>query len=252
MTNGAIAWAYRFDAQPAVRVSVGGSAETVTLATTAGVDYYVTGDGGSSDLLKILETAIESHTGTPTVSSAVTAAFKASLTGSATLQLLWTNGATTLDPAIFGWVAGADSSTGTTITSPNQIGGLWRAGAPPRLDGRPRQPVLGGVAETLSGLTRTSRFVTPTKTRDLSWHLLPQEVALEEYATTTEPKGALETAWVESISKGYACRYYADEADLDTGAGYSALVSRDVAEPLSRDEQYPLRWAAQLRLRAAS
>lgn len=247
MTLAAIAWGYRFAAQPAVQFGVGVTSETVTLATSPGVDYYVTGDGQADDLLALLEAAMEAHGSTPAITPSMVGFTARFATGGVSIQLEWTHANTTLDPAIFGWTASADSALAATITSPNQVGGLWRAGAPPMYDSRPRQPVIGGVARTLRGDVRASNFGTPYKMRELGWHLLPQEIALEQYATTTAPKSAFESCWLESLSRGHAFRYYPDEDDLSSGSGYTTMRISEITEPLQRDDRYLKRWTASLR-----
>jgi hypothetical protein len=165
----------------------------------------------------------------------------------ATINILWGNAATTLDATIFGWAQTDTAGTGATLTAPNLGRGLWRAGKPiSEPDTRRRRVHLGGISESLSGLHRVSNFGTSVRQRELAFRLLQRSVALDEYATTTEPYGTWEQAW-ESMRLGRPARIYADETSR-TSTSYSLVRTRSVSDPLARDPSTPLRWGVDLQV----
>ena len=165
----------------------------------------------------------------------------------ATINILWGNAATTLDATIFGWPQTDTAGTGATLTAPNLGRGLWRPGKPiSEPDSRRRRVHLGGIAESLSGQYRVSNFGESVRQRELAFRLLQRSVALDEYATATEPYGTWEQAW-ESMRLGRPARLYADEATR-TSTSYSLVRTRSLTDPLARDPSTPLRWGVDLQV----
>jgi hypothetical protein len=258
MPNALIAHPIVFSAASYVlRVTIGTVTENLTFSATPGRYYWLTGDnqadastnGGVGDLLRNLQTCIASHSDVGTITVSLTSGFRVQVVTSsiATINILWGDAATTLDATIFGWAQTDTAGTGATLTAPNLGRGLWRAGKPiSEPDTRRRRVHLGGISESLSGLHRVSNFGVSVRQRELAFRLLQRSVALDEYATTTEPYGTWEQAW-ESMRLGRPARIYADETSR-TSTSYSLVRTRSVSDPLARDPSTPLRWGVDLQV----
>lgn len=240
-----------------VRVTIGTTTENLTFSVTPGRYYWLVGDGqsdtatngGTGDLLGVLQTCIASHSDVGAITVTMTSGFRVQVVTSsiATINILWGNTATTLDATIFGWSQANTTGTGATLTAPNLGRGLWRPNHPiSEPDTRRRRVHLGGIAESLSGLHRVSNFGTSVRQRELAFRLLQRAKALDEYASTSEPYGTWEQAW-ESMRLGRPVRLYADEASR-TSSSYSLVRTRSLADPLARDPSTPLRWAVDLQV----
>lgn len=238
-------WGVRFSSTTYnLRVTCNSITETLPFPASGSLsvtkDYFPSGDDdGSTDLLQMLEACIEAHTQAPAVDIALTEDFFIQITSSVAIELVWQDAATTLDGAPFGWTA--DSGSATTLTGDYIPHGIWRPQRPIARDSRLRQPIVGGVSKSVSGKTRVSRIAEPEKTRELSWIFLPKDRVLSEYATavTGVTSTSFEYAWINSISKGYAFRYYADEASLTSPVNYRIA---DLADPIARSEQFQIYW----------
>lgn len=244
-------WPVRFSATSYVlRATINGVTENLTFPATGSLDttldYWLSGDAqsgtesdgtGRTDLVRLLQTCLRAHSEASTLTATLSmTTFKVTVADSVAIQLLWAHGSTTLDPALFGWTLSSTSSA-TSITAPNCPTGQWRPGRAVSEDSRDRQPVVGGVAETISGLARVSALALPAKERRFLVRWLPQAVALEEYASATDPDNTFETAWTSALRLGRPWRHYADQATIDDGAGaYQVYRVRDLADPLERDE----------------
>lgn len=255
-----ILWPIRFDAaSKIVRVTLGGTADDITLSVTVGRNYYVSGDdqadsstdGGTGDLVAMLETALDTHVNN---GGAFTVAldsdnFITVSHSSQTFQLLWAHANTTLDPTIFGFTAAAYPPTvpGSTTTAPDEVDGLWAPGHAYTEDSRDRQPYMISSGTTMSGLRRTSRLSTPKKRREVSWSLLDKAKILDEYVSATEPYGAFERAWSQALSLGRQFRLYDDET-VRTSSSYQIYRMADYQDPLARSSQYKVRWDVRLPL----
>lgn len=222
------------------------------VAFTLGRNYWVSGDGqadadggvgGTGDLIAILDATLEAEAGaTPTFTSTLTTAFQTRVVVSTgTLNLLFSHANNTVDETIFGWNVLTDSGAASTITSPNQVKGIWRPKRPIAVDSRDRQPIVGGIGRTLDGTPRSGVLTLPKKTRDLEFKYLVNAQTLIEYAATTEPFGTFEHAWNNALGLGYAFRYYPDETNLATNA-YTLYTARDLKDPLKRNELHRLYW----------
>ena len=239
-----ILWPVRFDSTSyAVKVIVGATTTTCAMTVTADRNYWTSGDGqadsstnnGTGDLCAILEACLNTHAATSGFSVSVSASgfLTISVSGGLTFSIEWGDAATTLDPVIFGFTAATYNSTGSSLEAPNQTKGIWYSDKTRSTDSRDRQPVLGAVAETISGLARVSRLSLPKKTRELGWQFIPQAKSLDEYAAATEPSGSFESAWLNGISKGYEFRVY-DDASTRTSSSYGLYRVRSMDEPLTR------------------
>ena len=230
MADPAILWSYLFAAQPVVRVTISATAEDLTIATGTTAPKTIT------EIAALLQTALSGHTAGPSLTVSITSGFRLQIVSDLAVQLNFSHANTTIDPVILGFTT-ADTASQTTLTSPNQPGGLWRPGKPAEEDTGNVSRVVGGVSTALSGKQRVSYFGSPYAERDLVFGLLLPAVAETRFATTTEPKGTLEAAWLESLSKGYPFRLAEDETDLTTYTEY--VIREPTARPVSRDERFP-------------
>ena len=119
-----------------IRVTVGATTEEVTVASGT---YYISGqDADSTMVFNAIETAIESHSSSPTITKGARTAFNIngtsqksfewSLTSSTTISILWTNAATTFPYTMIG---ASGTSTGTTHTNSTDPRGFWVSDQPP-------------------------------------------------------------------------------------------------------------------------
>lgn len=221
---------------------------------TVGRDYWVSGDSaadsaaGNGDLVQMLEDALNANSPAVVYTVTISSGNVITVTSDGNdFSILWAHANTTLDETIFGFT-NANTASATSAVAPNSSQGAWLPARPPRVDGRPRVPVVGGVARAISGLQRTSRLATPYAERDLTFSLLPQAKALREYEAATDPFGSFEEAWLSSISLGRLLRYYPD-ASARTITSYTTYRSRSLDDPLSRMEPTTmLRWEVKLQL----
>lgn len=260
-------WPIRFDQTDYVlRVTLNSVAEdlpfpaTGTLTTTR--NYWMSADAqadsatnnGQGDLLDMLKSTLEQHS-EHTGGEAWTVE-DISTDGSNTLRikhsthaftLHWTHASTTLDGSLWGYETSSDDvSDGTnSVEAPYQSSGIWFPNSTRQNDSRDRQPYVGAITMTTSGLVRVSRSSAPNKVRQLQWGLLDKSRALAEYEPTTRPDGSFEACWDSAISKGYSFRIY-DDITLRTTTSYGLYKTTSLADPLSRDQQAIFRWRVAL------
>ena len=250
-----ILWPVRFTGTSyAVKVIVGATTDTCSLTVTSARNYWLSGDSqadsatnnGTGDLVTILETCLNTHSATSGFSVSVTSsgALSISVSGGLTFSIEWGDVSSTLDATIFGFEASTYNSTGSTLAAPNQTKGIWYSSKTRSTDSRDHQPVVGAVAETISGLARVSRLALPKKTREIGWTFIPQEKILIEYAASTEPSGAFESAWLDAISKGYEFRIY-DNSETRTAGSYGLYRTRHISAPVQRSSA-PVRFDVNL------
>lgn len=254
MANSMIGWGVRFAATSyTLKVTADSVAATLNFPAAGALagDYYMTGDAQADDLLTILKTTLETHSGIATATVGFDADFRITVSavkpasGAAVLSLEWDDAATTLDKAVFGYAA-STSLAATTLVGAHQASGLWRAGRALADDSRDRTPISGGVARSISGLSYVARIATSVAPeRSVSWSLVPQERILTEYATS--PRASFEYGWLYSMSYGYALRLYADETSR-TSSSYDLYTVGGLGDPLSRSEIYSVRWDVALEL----
>lgn len=228
--------------------------ETLNMSVTVGRDYWVSGDAqadgagnvnGVGDLLAMFETMLETHSEISAASATLDSDYSltVAVTATGTTDLEWSNGSTTLDPEPFGFTASdADDGATGTISSPNACQGIWNPEQPVNVDSRDRQPIVGGVARSVSGYPRVSRIATPLPERTLTFDLVDQSKVLDEYVDGTEPYGSFEWNWINSMSLGRNWRFYGDEADLNSAASYSVYRITSLDDPMSRAQQFNVLW----------
>ena len=228
ITNAAILYPVRFTALPlTVRVTISTVTEDLTFGPpTIGRNYWVAGDAvaddstGQGDLLKMLETCLETHTSSGGVSVYIDDGVVEILHISGNLQIHWDNVGTTLDPTIFGWTAAAPSGNSTVVNAPNAPQGRWNPGRFISKDTRNQQTIVGSVSRSITGLVRTARLALPAKERELMFELLPKSKTLDEYAVSTAPYNTAETMWRDGLSLGRPVRLYENEANIALGSAY--------------------------------
>lgn len=255
MANALIAHPIVFSASSYVlRTTINAVTEDLTFSVTAGRYYWTTGDGqadgsgsgGVGDLLDRLRACIATHSEAGTVTcTLVNRRVRLTSTSLGGITLRWADSQTTLNPTIFGWTAINASVLTSPITAPNLPRGLWYAGKPvSEPDSRDRTVTLGGITEALSGAYRVSDFGVSADQRTLSFRLLQRAVALDEYATSTEPYGTWQQLW-GSARKGRPLRFYSDDA-ATSSTDYALYRLQSLADPLVRDPSTILRWAVDL------
>lgn len=249
LSNALILWPILYSGF-SVRVITGGTTETLTVSLTSNRYYWMAGDaqadadgsvGGVGDLLRVLQTLLNTNTGGGTYSVTLTSSFflQVTVTGVSTFRLLWADGLTT---AGLGTTFGFSGSTASAATATGTLlpAGIWRPGNPFWKDTRDREPTVGGVATALSGLSRISSLVSsPKKERSISFLRVRQEVALREFQTS--PTSAFEYAWVASMKIGRPFRVYGDETTR-TSTSYGLYRLATLKDPLTRSNDLVTRW----------
>ena len=256
--NALILTPIRFDADPVIRVTANSVTTDVTIDITPGRDYWISGDAqadavgnvnGEGDLLAIIAAAIVAgHAQVSACSFSINANYTLgiSITSGGQVDFEFTHANNTLDATILGYPGDADVTDINGATSDDVPRGIWEPGYPISVDSRDRQPIVGGVAMTISGIPRVSRIATPLPMRSLTFDLLNQSKILDEYTDADEPYGSFEWNWTNAIGLGRNFRLYEDEADLTTGATYSVYRIADLADPLARAQQYNVFWSVTL------
>lgn len=243
----------------ALRATINGTTETLAFpavgqpALDPALDYWVSGDSqtgaeasgtGRVDLVYQLQLCLAQHTFGAAVNVNMdpdTGIVQVAHGGALSMKLLWSAGATTLDATIFGWTAGVDSSLGTIVYGPLPARGLILWGRPATRDTRDYQPVVGGIATSLSGKTRSSRMSLGAKVRDWIFELIHQTRAREEFGVATYGAGVVETAWLDALSLGYPFRVYARSSDI-AAPTYRVYRLRSLDEPFERSTEDGTRW----------
>ena len=260
--NVAILWPIKFEATSYVlRVTVGGVTSNLNFpasgSLTVGREYWISGDEhtdsldddsatGAGDLLKMLQTTLDSHADASTFTVSIdTNGFVSVVSSSASFSILWTHASSTLDESIFGFES-LDTTSATSCTSTRKPQGRWYPGRAITDDGRNRQPIVGGISRSLSNRTRVSRIALPSQERDLSIRQFAKEVALTEYVSETDPTGSFEYAWINALSLGYPFRLYEDDSAIAL-ASYNLYRMRDLSDPLGRHERFRIWWDISLR-----
>lgn len=218
----------------------------------ADTDYYVSGDGTATDLLKMLDTCLTAHASTYSFNVTLNSDLRVeveTVSHGDLFTLEWAHASTTLDQAIFGY-ADANTVSAFRATATGRPSSMWRPARPPSEDSRDRQEIIASVVATMSGLQRTARLVAPNKERDVVFALLPQELVLDELSDATET--TFETVFTDWLSYGHAFRWYPDETDLTSDA-FALYKLREInaKEAYQRDSTHRLRWRVTLPMRRA-
>ena len=249
----------RFDvASLALVVTANSVQQTLTMSVTPGRDYWVSGDNqadgagavnGVGDLLQMFEDMLETHAqiSAATVSMDSDYSLTIQVTATGTTDLEWSHASTTLDPEPFGFTdTDADDAGAGTISSPSACQGVWNPEQPVSVDSRNRQPIVGGVALSLSGYPRVSRIATPLPERELVFELVNQRKVLDEFVDSDEPYGSFEWNWTNALALGRNFRLYENESDLSTAANYGVYRVSSLDQPLERGQQYNVLWTLTL------
>ena len=196
--------------------------DNVTFPATGSLDpntdYFFLGNGAANDLCFLLAEAITSHDGgeiasTDVVVDAAGRELEITVTPVGAvdgLQLHWSTAS--LDATVFGWLADTDSDLeDLTLVSPNLPMGLVYLERPVTDDSRPRQPVVGGLVQSLDGNVEATTLDLPLRHRMLSVEKLHRSLALEEYAPATEPYNTLESLHVRAAARGHTVHYVPDD-----------------------------------------
>lgn len=246
VANAELLYSTRFATKPAIRVTMAGGTETLTLNTIATQDYYTTKLSGSNSLLLLLELALESHTDAPSITMSISTNGSepkrtVRIVTSAASTLLWADPATTLDARLFGFAV-ANTGNAFLHQGTEMPGLIWSPKRPISFDSRERQPTLGGVARALSGKIYVTNYGQSFKERTVTFQRFANTYALNEAAPSGESYNTFERAWDESIALGYPFEL-ADEDDYENGTEYRVASIR---QPMSRDSTYPILWNATL------
>jgi len=251
----------RFDSSsPVLAVQVGAQTALINLSVSVGRDYWITGDGraddaaGNADILTIIADAITAqHPAAPSVTpslSFVGSRARVRFVCSPALSLEWGNASTTLEPAPFGF-GSASTPQSTNLVAANQLPSLWSPDAPIGFDTRDRRVILRGLRRTMTGRVVVTDFGNTASRRDVTFNLLHQSAALQEYAD--RPADAFELHWVNTISKGMRFRLYEEQGKIGNGLGFGTYTTDSLQDPLQRSPQDParVRWDVSLQMRLA-
>jgi hypothetical protein len=240
-------YAQRFASTDTIRVDVGGTAETLALNADPLQDYFWLGDGSTEDLCRLVRVALDLHSLLTGTTCALNTDFRLTCTTSAAASIDWGHAGTTIAPEVLGVPAGTTALQDLAVS--NRIPkGIVRPGHWPRVDSRRRRKHLGGAAESASGLTYATTFGTTRDRHRLSWGLIPEDLALEEYAAATDHPFGTHESMMDALVLGYGAHYVPTEQDALT---YEALHLEPPYPALEdqphRDEHYLKRWHVEYR-----
>ncbi len=131
-----------------------------------------------------------------------------------------------------------------TYTFPYLPPGIWYPNRGADEDTRNRYIYTGGVAKTLSGVRRVTKYVsTPKKERVMTFRFVEAQYALAEYESLLPENNSFEQLWMH-ISDGNTFKM-ADDASNPTWQDY---VITDMSDPLKRSSGYRVYWDVTLRM----
>lgn len=207
---------------------------TTYTATLAAGTYFLRGDGSSDDLAKALKTALDgtagSNTYTVAVSFNVDPASKSATvtvtraTGSDNFALLWADGSTTLDPALFGCSANTatNSSAKASTLTPSCV---WLGNKPPSTDTRGTVRASKQV-ETPSGIVQT--VVRGGRRDRLRFGFVNVAAERTLAAKNTSDPAAAFDSFLEDFGDGR--RWEVHEAETSSGTTLEALSGTELGE----------------------
>jgi hypothetical protein len=235
-----------------IRVNVATSTQTLAFPTlTVGRKYWIQGDStadssaGDGDLCKLLATCLDSHP-----SSAGPGDFTVSLVEDANKCLLlkiqnnsskafaiqWADGATTIDPTLFGNGVTSDSYivgnySVTNLFTPSTVLSL---GAPCSMDSRNMPMSVGGGGVTLGGLVYANTATTSTRQRQIGWSYIRQQFVLSEYAYSTATYcGTFDNFFLNHLATGADIRV---TDDYSVASSYDRYRCTTSSNPISRSD----------------
>ncbi len=156
------------------------------------------------------------------------------------------------DEAYYQWwgLSSATTVTGTlsgglyTYTFPYLPPGVWYPNRGADEDTRNRYVYTGGVAKTLSGVRRVTKYVSqPKKERIMTFRFVEAQYALAEYESLAPENNSFEQFWMH-VSDGNPFKM-ADDASNPSWQDY---VITDMSDPLKRSSGYKVYWDATLRM----
>lgn len=239
-------------ANPTIRVTRG-TTQTLTLSVNANEDYWLAGDGqtttGARDLAERLQTCLRSHGGTDASTFAVTVSSDnvLTITCASAFSILWGDGATTVDPTIFGWTASSTASA-TSAIAPYQSKGVWAPGQPWTFDSGDEETIIGSFTETSDGGSRGS-LSSVIYDRTIRFELLlPSRVRTAD-ADASRPYGTFVYGWTTGgWAGGRVVRVY-DDRTSRTSTSYSTYRRSSLARPWKRMQISTRRYQVELQLR---
>lgn len=153
-------------------------------ATLAQGTFFWRGDGSADDLAVRLKTALDAA-GTQVYTVTLADTGLLTVSAAAAFDLRWSNAATTVSDALFGWT-NADTGNGTSHTSPLQVGNAWHP-EQVYVDDSERVPRYASTMTSLmNGRTRTQRWGSRTVRRILVDVLPPRKVYQAEEVRSQE------------------------------------------------------------------
>lgn len=234
-----------------IRLEYDGDEYTVALAELDVDDfYYVSGDGGSTDALLIIEealdTAIPGNEFDLTVDGNGHVRFDADLS----FRILGTHADTTLDLTILGldnttafWPAVATAF----YVVPRQHAFGWFPIDEVSWGPLDQLPVVATGSVTISGDSRVIKLSRARgRTRPMGWDNLDGALVRSELADADHVLSTFETTWNRSISEGDPFRYYADTLARDDYKTYRVNPSLLRDEPWSEANSSALFWNVRL------
>ena len=211
-----------------------GSAQDVTLTVAVNTSYYLSGDGSATDLVTILETALDSNTDGETYTVSLTGATQTitiTADSASVFQILWSHANTTVAAEIFGWDSATDLTGANAYTAPSATQGAWLPLQPMRRDTGDESEVVGEAVVTGSGSAHGSSSGDTVYHRDITYDLLDPSVVKIADAVATGLYNTLERAWVtEAFGRGAPVRVY-DDATSRTTSSFTAYTARRFTRP---------------------
>jgi len=195
----------------------GEPAEDVPFPATGTIDltetYYVSGDGGPTDLVKMLEDALSGNA--LVIDFFVTEDGEGEITinGDADFKIDGDHANTTVDLTTWGMDNSGDHPPidDQVYVVPRLAKGGFFPGEQPDDDPLPALPIIAGASVSLAGDTRVIKLEREIGSDlTLVWRALDAVLVRQLRATSTYAYANFERGWIESISEGHPFRYYED------------------------------------------
>ena len=233
--------------QPVLRVRVGATTESLTLATVGGRTYWPTGDNladdatGSGDLLLVLAAALGTHSQLSGITADVFDG-RIEVRSPTAFALEWADPLTTLDPVPLGWAT--DNTLAALVqTAPNPCPLIWLPGAPTSDDSGERPRPMSAARESASGRVRRTSFGSGAAQREILFRLLLQSRVLTDFADGSA--APWEELSARILQAGLPFRVYKDVDGIRLAAAfapYRLANQEDLRRLYRRSPEGPTRW----------
>lgn len=224
-----------------LRVRFNSVTEDLVLDVSTDTNYYLSGDGAGNDLLAILETLFDTHSEVANCSLVRTGSTIGINLPNSSLQILWSDVATTFPS----WILGFDSSDATFLSaSASPL--IWIPQRKQSFDTRNTQNLVIGRDVSLDGKVYTTRWTTSARTRDIQLNYVLQRYIKDEYASVADT--TFEAIDRRSLSLGGQFRFYEEASSISLGTGFDIYRLRDTPILGPSGPSAPKKWNLEFKM----